>query len=133
MRITKLGVVSGATLLLTLALGACGGATQASKADVCDALKAVASAAADNETASDPAEALDALLASLEDFDDVAPSAIDDDATTLLDGTKRMVAQMSGKEEPNEDDLALLEDEQYQRAGDRVEAYAKKTCDVSIG
>lgn len=131
MRITKLGVVPMAVLVATLTLGACGGDTEASKGEVCDSLKAVAAAADGSET-DDPTKSLDALLASLEDFADVAPAEIEDDASTLLEGTKRMVDQMSGEEEPDDQDLALLEDEEYERAGDRVEAYAKKTCDISF-
>ena len=44
-----------------------------------------------------------------------------------------MSDQASGEEEANDEDPALLEDEEYERAGDRVEAYAKKTCGISIG
>lgn len=131
MRITKPGVVPRAALA-ALALSGCGGDTQASKGEVCDSLRAVAAAVDDSETV-DPAKSLDALLVALEDLAEVAPSEIEGDATTLLEGTQRMVDQMSGQEEADDEDPALLEDEQYERAGDRVEAYAKKACDVSIG
>ena len=132
MRITKPGVVSTAALVTVLFLGACGGDTQASKDDVCDSLRAVAASVGDNANA-DPTESLDALLVALEDFNEVAPGDIADDASALLKGTKRMIDQASGKEEADDADPALLEDEEYERAGDSVEAYAKKNCDVSIG
>ena len=60
-------------------------------------------------------------------------SEVGADAATLLEGAKRMSDQASGEEEANDEDPALLEDEEYERAGDRVEAYAKKTCGISIG
>lgn len=132
MRIAKPGVVPRAALAAALALSACGGDTKASKSEVCDSLRAVAAAVDESETV-DPAKSLDALLVALEDLAEVAPSEIEDDASTLLEGTQRMVDQMTGQEEADDKDPALLEDEQYERAGDRVEAYAKKTCDVSIG
>ena len=132
MRKTKPGVVWVAALVIGLCVSACGGDTQASKGEVCDSLKAVAVAVDDNESL-DPTESLDALLVALEDFAEVAPDDLADDASALLKGTKRMIDQASGKEEANNADPALLEDAEYERAGDRVEAYAEKTCGVSIG
>ena len=126
MRITKPGVVSIAALVTVISLGACGGDNQASTDEVCDSLRAVATAIDESET-TDPTESFDALLAALEDFAAVAPSEV------LLEGAKRMSDQASGEEEANDEDPALLEDEEYERAGDRVEAYAKKTCGISIG
>ena len=131
MRITKPGVVWSAALVTVFALGACGGDTQASTDEVCDSLRAVA-AAVDESEATDPTESFDALLVGLEDFAAVAPSEVEDDAATLLEGTKRMADQASGNEEANDEEPALLEDEEYERAGDRVEAYAKTTCGISI-
>ncbi|HMS46915.1 MAG: hypothetical protein WAX12_05855 [Candidatus Microthrix subdominans] len=132
MRITKPGVVSIAALVTVISLGACGGDNQASTDEVCDSLRAVATAIDESET-TDPTESFDALLAALEDFAAVAPSEVGADAATLLEGAKRMSDQASGEEEANDEDPALLEDEEYERAGDRVEAYAKKTCGISIG
>ena len=73
MRITKPGVVSIAALVTVISLGACGGDNQASTDEVCDSLRAVATAIDESET-TDPTESFDALLAALEDFAAVAPS-----------------------------------------------------------
>ena len=130
MSIHKITSVSVAALA-ALTLGACGG-SEASEAEVCDSLTEVA-AVIESGDDMDPAEAVGELVTKLEAFVEIAPDDINSEAETLLDGTKQVQETLGGDSEPSDEDLAFLEDEEYDEAGDKVGEYAERTCDVNIG
>ncbi len=122
-------------LVAALSLAACGGSDSGSSdADPCDAAQKVsdAFAAGDGaETDEEISEAIDGFAGALEDLAKVAPAEIKADAELLAKGT-RALSEFELGVEPTEEQQEILEDEEYDAAGDRLDAFFEETCGLEF-
>ena len=117
----------------TFVLAACGGSDSGSS-DPCEAAQKVSDAleAGDGaESEADAREALANFATALEGFADSAPDDVKADAELLADGT-RQLADVPAGEPPSEEVIAILDDESYDAAGDRLEDFFQETCSLEF-
>lgn len=117
-----------------LALAACGGSESSgsSAGDPCDAATGIQEGfeAVDNsQSAEDAQAALVSVADALDDLSNIAGGDIGDDASRLAGGF-RTLSEVDG--EPTDEQLAVMEDDDLDAAGERLEDYLRETCDVEI-
>lgn len=135
MKMTQIHRVLPFVVVGTFALAACGGSDSGSAdADPCDAAQKVSDAFAAGDAAESEEEARDALgdfSDALEEFARTAPDDLKADAELLAGGTRRL-ADVPAGEQPSEEVAAILDDESYDAAGDRLEAFFEETCSLEF-
>lgn len=127
--------IISALVVGAMALAACGGSDAASDADPCEAAQTVADVFAEGE-ASDNAEdglaALSKLSTAIEDLAKVAPGEFTADFELLADGMSQLAAS-DPEAGPSEELLAIIDGEDYDAAGERLEDYVQSTCGLDLG
>lgn len=123
-------VVIGASTIV-----ACSGSDDASNADPCDAAQKVTAAFAEGESAESADEAFasySSLADALGDFAKAAPDDLQADSELLASGL-RLLAESDPEAGPSEATLEVVNDESFDRAGDRLEDYFEATCGLEFG
>lgn len=119
-----------------LSLAACGSSDSGSAdADPCDAAQKVADTfeAGDSaESAEDAIAALGDFADALSDFADAAPDDLKGDAELLADATQKL-SESDPVAGPSEELLAIVDGEEYDAAGERLEDYIQGTCGIDFG
>lgn len=122
------------TLVGAFALAACGGSDSGSSADPCDAAQKVSEAfeVGDSaETDEEISEALDSFVDALENLAKAAPDEIKSDVELLAEGT-RALSEIEPGTAPTQEQQELLESEEFDRAGDRLDEYFEESCDLEF-
>ena len=118
-----------------LSLAACGGSDSGSgDADPCDAAQKVADTFEEGESAASAEDAIAALgnfADALSDFAEVAPDDLKDDVELLADATQKL-SESDPETGPSEELLALVDGEEYDAAGERLEDYIQGTCGIDF-
>lgn len=131
-----------ATVLLAFVATACGGSdegsSEATTEQRCEAAQEIKTAIENGEnaeTAEEVVAMLDAMAASLDKFEKIAPVEIDPQAELILAQTQRMVDAVSAADgDPFAADLAFLDDTpEADEAQDELDAWAEATCGFTIG
>ncbi|MFK7917812.1 MAG: hypothetical protein AB8G14_07020 [Ilumatobacter sp.] len=118
-----------------LVLSACGGSDAASNADPCEVAQTVADAFEEGDAAESAEDALAALAnfaSTLEDLAKAAPDDLKADIELLADGT-RQLADSDPDEGPSDEVLAIVDGDEYDAAGERLEDYIQGTCGLDFG
>ena len=118
-----------------LSLAACGSSDSASSDDPCDAAQKVADtfdAGNSAESADEAIAALGDFADALSDFADAAPDDLKDDVELLADATQQL-SESDPEAGPSEELLALVDGEEYDAAGERLEDYVQGTCGIDFG
>lgn len=135
-----------ATVVLAFVATACGGSDEgssegSSEATIeqrCEAAQGIKTAVENGEnaeTAEEIVAMLDAMAASIDKFEKIAPAEIDPQAELVLAQTQRMVDAVSAADgDPFTADLAFLDDSsEADQAQDELDAWAEATCGFTIG
>lgn len=127
--------IISALVVGAMTLAACGGSDSASDADPCEVAQSVADAFAAGdaaESAEDAIAALGTFASSLEDLAKAAPDEFKADFELLADGT-RQLADSDPEEGPSDEVLAIVDGDEYDAAGERLEDYVQGTCGLDFG
>lgn len=134
MQMTQTPRLLALVLVGAFAIAACGGSDAGSADDPCEAAQKLSDAfeagdAAESEEAA--RAALGNFATALEDFAAAAPDDIKADAELLASGT-RQIADVPEGEQPSDEVAAILGDEEYDAAGDRLEEFLGETCSIEL-
>lgn len=131
---TRTTIISlGLTSVVTLA--ACSGSDSGSDADdPCAGTSNLASAYQAGEDAETPEEGLEAIRTLADALDEFARSAPDDIASDAEDlaAATRTLSEADPEGELTDEQTELLESDDLEAAGDRIEAYLEENCDIEF-